>query len=297
MDNLSVASDAGSAHDPADAGPTSDDAGSRSDATATTDGDASNTAGGTGKVSVSQSRQPFSGLGGGVLGNFGFDYDPDFGAPNPALKCATSSVGSCRIQECDVVSLPQDGGFPVVPSAGNITVKGGKLGPTGVTLTPNAWGAYQGEPVLSQLFASEDTLTLEATGAEVPAFSGQSVKAPSDIQVTAPAFSNLGSTKFPRDSDLDVVWTGASFGDVLVTVTSVHMRVRAVTLSCTFQGSSGSATIPTTALGKLDRVDGNTITGAIGILPRTEARFNAGAWNIAFRVTAMGNGGFYTVTN
>jgi len=226
--------------------------------------------------------------------------------------CTTTTEGSCKVTDCtfatsdagptDAGPRPDAGPAPdagpvMADNAGVLTIKGGKLAAAGVTLSPGANGAYSPTTGSTQIFAGGDTVTVDAVGAQVPAFSGKALQTPNDIVLTSPTFDTAAKTSFPRDADLNVAWTGGGTGNLNVNVTSIRSGTRSVTIACTFGASGGTGVVPTAALSKLDQTDGTTVFGSISIQPQNSVPFTSGDWNVTFTTTATGKSGLFTTTN
>jgi hypothetical protein len=190
---------------------------------------------------------------------------------------------------------PFDAG--ALPSAGTITITGGSISPSFVLNPTGAGGPYATVSAQKQSFNAGDTLSVTATGGQVPAFSGKTVTAPGEITLTAPMFDAIGQTSFSRATPLAVTWTGASSGSILVLLTTSQPNVRAVEVACIYPAPTGSASVPAAVLGMIDKADGKTISGRLGVQPIVDAPFTSGMYSVVFRARATSQGGNFTATD
>ena len=208
-----------------------------------------------------------------------------FMASRPANPgCTRSMIGECEVLECvDAVVVP----LPPRHNAGVITVAGLSLD-SGFAFSFVDAGcfhcpAYDSVGVLPELWNGGETLTFAATGAtgaNVPAFSGMTVKAPHPITVTAPACTDLPSPQpncsVSRTADLTISWTGKAG-------TSVHAQLNSgrpnhlVSLSCRFDSSPG--TIGAAAMAKLGKRDAG-YSNHLSVLGSNQTKFSAGSYEI-----------------
>ncbi|HVH42967.1 MAG TPA: hypothetical protein VM925_11510 [Labilithrix sp.] len=223
--------------------------------------------------------------------------DPDATA-GTASTCTTSTVAGCTVLDCPGSggSTGKDAGaVKTPPNAGAITITGGALPSGGLSLTPTGVnGTYEAETLKELAFEDGDELVVSAKGADVPAFAGKSVHGPSNITVTAPAFNQQFQTSVDRSKDLNVAWTGTSAGDVTIGITSSRQNGRFVQVECKASAASGTASVPSEALSKLEVPDGKSIFGSISITPSAAVTFEAGEFDVTFRVQGSGKTGTFT---
>ncbi len=186
---------------------------------------------GGGNQPISGGVSAFSYSGGGQAG---YDVGAGFG---PDSGCTDMTFGPCDIGTCAAATSN--------PNAGTITVMGGTQA---VTLTPGSDGSYTDATGTTALWNGGETLTISASGGMVPAFMG-SVQAPAPVTV-----NQLGGAAWPaatatvnvsRATDLVVTWT-ATTGSVLIGIANNTSG-----MTCVFDGSAGTGTIPAAALGQL----------------------------------------------
>ena len=171
-------------------------------------------------------------------------------APVPA-GCVTKTVGGCIATSCPAV----DGILSSSLNAGAITVAGtGPDSPVTIRYTAMGDAGLMGYSARgnSQFFHGGDTITASgAGGPDVPAFAAQTVIAPNEIVVTSPACAAIKCPDIPRSHDATIAWTGGGAGKVEITyITDTDDGSK--TLSCSFDASAGSGTIPSAALMMLD---------------------------------------------
>lgn len=151
--------------------------------------------------------------------------------------CSTmQTIGPCVLLDCT-------GAAPALVSAGTITFAGAA---EPVTLTPDAGNAYtRFMTSAAPLFAGGDSITVAASGADVPAFS-TSLVMPGKTTITSPAKPTPQSPQLNinRTLDLTLQWTGSSVGKVQIGLNDLARH----TLLCGFDASAGMGTIPSAAL-------------------------------------------------
>jgi hypothetical protein len=225
----------------------------------------------------------------------------DFTKPTDAAPTESPCVvsmeaeGTCQLVACSVDD-PSGGagsggaaggaGAPTYlhESAGDITI-GGLLAP--ITLTPKADGSGYA-PAFAQMAAWDGTQTAQiaAVGDVIPAFS-TSVATPTSITFTKPVAGAVGTAlAVKRTEDFVVAWDQATNATVKVSFTSVKKvggKQDSTTMSCRFDGSTLSATIPATTMGKL--VDG---TGSILVASGTAGKVAAGEYEVNVELTNNG---------
>ena len=310
-DTTGATSDGGTGNDATtsnDTGTTGNDSGT-TNGDSSTGGDGATESGGsgkTGRINVSQTA-----IAGGTsyFSSVAASFSAGGGTVVVAGNCTTTTQGSCTVLKCTAppdagtVDAGEDGGDagPVVaPNAGDITVSGPKFPDGGsFVLTPGDAGTYQGAtgPTTAPIFAGGDNLTASAAGKDVPAFSNQTLVAPSDLDVTAPTFT-ASVTTFKRSENLAITWTaadgGAATGTVNVLVSAHDTPDDSSTIiTCAFPAAGGTGSVPTAALQDLPQANGTTINGFISIIPEAATPFTAGDWNITFSADATGASGAF----
>jgi len=155
-------------------------------------------------------------------------------------------------------------------SAGTITVTGAALP---VSITAGTSGVYTSFMANQVLFNGGETLTVAASGAEVPAFM-KSVTAPGKATITSPAKPSSTSPylMITRASGFTVSWTGGS-GTLFVALFGGTNQ--ATRVNCRFDASAGSGTVPVDALMMLPAGNGGFAMAAI-----TETSVTAGDWGV-----------------
>lgn len=211
-------------------------------------------------------------------------------------NCTVSKISGCEVTECDLGGTSaSDGGSATSPNAGTITLRGGSLPSEGWALEPTgANGAYAPVTSSSVVFVGGDNLTVSAAGGDVPAFADQSVKAPGDIELSAPTFDAQRRTTIDRTTDLTVAWSGSSGGSVTIDLGTTRVNERIVSARCVAEASAGSTEIPAAVLAKLDEADGSSVYGTIVVSPSAKTTFKAGDFDTTFWVMATGTSGTFT---
>jgi hypothetical protein len=195
---------------------------------------------------------------------------------NVAPPCTTRTEGACTITQCNFTSAdagapdPDAGVANTTRSAGVITVSGGGQM---VQLTPGANGTYPTDTQRMSVFAPGTELTVSAAGDAmgVAAFTG-TVTMPGPITVTAPMISLTAPTTIARAQPLMVTWTGGTTGKVSVVMASSASG--GASISCSYDATAGSATVPATVLMALPMGDGSIAIGGSSTREQTAGGFN-----------------------
>jgi hypothetical protein len=162
---------------------------------------------------------------------------------------------------------------PIGVSAGTLTISGGSLG-SGVTVTPDGSNNYQYQS-MGTLFSAGQALTVEASGATVPAFGPVSVVAPGLPILTAPAGAATGAYTISTTSDLKVAWSGGDSDAQIIFEGATNGSSSYFT--CVWASSLGEATVPQAMLAPLaGQGAGYLIYGQY-----TSTSFNAGAYSLS----------------
>jgi hypothetical protein len=198
-------------------------------------------------------------------------------------KATLATIGACRVESTD---RPVPITFSTSHSAGVITITGGAQT---VTFTPDASGAY---PVYSNqsagLWSGGETITVTATGAEVPAFSA-SATAPAPVQITQPAKVPAGTVvMFDRTQDFPVSWVPGSGGELhaMVVVNSQTAGEYQRQIDCAFQATAGSGVIPVAALTMLPAGR----SGYYDVRGRALTTITVGAYAVDVELQSINNG-------
>lgn len=235
-----------------------------------------------------------------VVAGFNEGYAP------PPSTCTTAMMAECSVTRCpaevipdagvpddagepdagvpdDAGPAPDAGPPPIAPHASTIMVTGGAMD---VTLMPDALGAYAPVSGASSLWAGGETLTYQALGATVPAFSAM-LTAPPHITVIAPAFSVAARVTIDRTMPLTARWTGGSMGttaNVVVSVTGVDAAAGTVVATCTYAAPAGEGTIPLEVIGLFAVGDG-TFTVSTSTSTMAEP---GGGWMVTLSASSIG---------
>ena len=198
--------------------------------------------------------------------------------------CTTSTVAGCEVEECGEFVLSSE---PLRwENAGAIKVDGVRLDAGfNFEFDPACTGTcvpYRSpRELLPRLWNGGETLTVSATGGDVPAFSGKTVTAPSEITLTAPVCSpELASADcgLSRSADLTIAWTGGASTTVLATLRSNRSN-RHVVMNCRFASSPGI--VSAEAMSKLGADDAG-YSSVLSIQGSNRTTFTAGDYDIAF---------------
>ncbi len=212
-----------------------------------------------------------------------------FSISNAIDRCTVTVAGACTIRRCVDGS---DGGTVSVHTAeaGMLTITGTLLD-AGLALVNR--GGFDGYSAayLDPLWAGGETLTASGTGGDVPAFSGQSVVAPSAISVSAPVCPNDQCGSLSRAVPLAVTWSGGASGTVLVTLAAGTSTPRAsVSIECGYPASAGSAMVPAAVISEMQPY----LSGSVTVENTATKSFTAGEFAITFTARAAGVSGSAT---
>lgn len=158
---------------------------------------------------------------------------------NAALAATITEEQGCRVVEGAVAG----GERPAVyPTAGTVRIDSESLNPEGVEQL------YTGLEVLgAPQFEAGSRLTFSASGGDVPAFA-DSVRLPPAFQVTSPALSDTLS--IPLTEDLTTTWINGGSGTTYVSLYGLAAETYTI-LSCPFEATAGTGTVPASLLSKL----------------------------------------------
>lgn len=194
--------------------------------------------------------------------------------------CQRIEEGSCYLLLCPSSGGPI-GSLPNPRTAGTIQVS--TVSGTSVTLAPAADGTYPPESGNTPFWFPGDTVSVEAGGADVPAFS-VSVPAPSSIEITAPI--DGPSIDVDASVDLSFAWTGSgpSAGKVLVSLSSNDTAAGLTgVLGCELDPGAGQGTMPASLLGKLP--PSNLAALSVSVVSRTS--IDAGGYAVELVASAI----------
>jgi len=188
--------------------------------------------------------------------------------------CQLEFTGACFTLICDLT----DGGDQAPPpgaaqSAGNITI-GGTVPTFSVAYDPGTmvYNAMPAVPKDKLIFAGGDTITFAAAGADVPAFAA-SIVAPTSLVATSPVLPS-GTFSIETSKDLVFTWTGSSAGgvnfNVRSTTKSAGTTVSGGIVSCRFEPTALTGTIPAGLLQKLRKTDATTTAALTTDLSNTK---------------------------
>jgi hypothetical protein len=245
--------------------------GSSSDATA--DGGGVDTGPPPGQGVVIFSQEPEGGV-----GSFAAGFALTAASKVPT-DCTVLDAGACVTTSCPKATASDasapDAALP--PNAGALTVTGGIFGTTGTGLSIDKAGTYYYQAP-GNVFTPGDTLGVAGAGNTVPAFAEQTVVGPATIKLTAPAAA-AGKITIPTGQDLVVTWTGGTAGaKVFLFGNAVFTNGDSANLTCSWDASTGTATVPKAALAPM--AAGNAEGSDLQWYQAAQTSFSAGAWPI-----------------
>ncbi len=176
--------------------------------------------------------------------------------------CQRSTWGACSVAKC-----VQDVGLRLSPwSAGEIFVAGSLLG-GGLSLAPEEVSVVASAPAWR---GPGQLLTVSASGADVPGFSGHSLASPEALKFTGP----VGDIS--RAAPLTVTWMpGAADTDAVV-----ELFDGAVWVSCLAPAGTGELSIPVGATANLPTTAGRDLV--LSLSSRRHTDFVVGDWSVRF---------------
>ena len=184
--------------------------------------------------------------------------DPAATPPN----CTATTAGRCKLLSCPQGSPGgiDAGSAPMKIDAGAITISGGPLPASGLTLTVKP-GTHDYTSVQDKTagIANADWIVFAASGGGgVPAFTA-SLVAPVRIDLIAPAVTSATPLAIPRSGDLALAWTGgtASQGQLVLQLYPPNTTTTPVVLECAFDPGAGSGTVPASLLQSFPEATGH----------------------------------------
>lgn len=185
-----------------------------------------------------------------VLGNFFVDH---------STVVASRDDGSCHIEQRNtVMELPINGG--------TITIMGGGAGTVSVPFDPMVGGYVAQGTGLS--YGPGDQLTISTSGAMVPPLSGQLVF-PVRVTVTS------GTPTVLHKSGFTATWDPTA-GPVTIGITQYPSGAPELRITCAFDGTAGTGTIPAAALSDVL----TTTSVGIGVSMQTRLMVMAGDYPV-----------------
>ena len=170
--------------------------------------------------------------------------------PGTETKCTRVNDGPCTASTCD--EAPAGGTKTIFASAGTVTITSTEVTGT-ATLEPDAANEYPGpsSPPFAMDFLGGEHVQFKATGATVPAFSGE-LSVPLVLLLSQPLFvKGAASLDVPRSQDLSLAWTRGVDG-VFLYLTAASQRADGMPgnayLTCQIPSETGSATIKSSML-------------------------------------------------
>jgi hypothetical protein len=176
--------------------------------------------------------------------------------------------GACQLTSCQLGGIGSPG-----PGYGNFGPISASVGTTTVPLT------YDGTGYGAVYFPSSITL---GTGGTMTFHGGDAAGVPTfDVSATIPGLAVItspvpktdgGAAIIDTSQDLSVTWLPISIGQIQFGLNGGSSSVAGVAISvaCTFEGASGSGTVPHTLLSSLKEMSGTTPTYA-GLSSELEA--------------------------
>ena len=219
--------------------------------------------------------------------------------PGSGLACKTTTSGVCFARVCDISGL--DGGTPTLFSrdAGDITVTG-----VGASMATISFGpihsttsmGYTPAQGMTLFYKAGDKLTAKgAGGADLPAFALQTLTAPGDIVLTSMGCAGSVCPDLDRTQDLVVTWTGGGAGKVGV-LFETDSDVSHVDLTCDFDATAGTGTVPHALLMLLGKADSDVTSGIETILSYSRQSFTVGSTPTIFEAEVPVTQGLLTVS-
>jgi hypothetical protein len=179
----------------------------------------------------------------------------------PGAACAEEKFDNCSVFTCPQGQTTT----PTYVSAGTLTVTGAR---ESITMSPEPDNSYMAHVSMQTLFSGGEMLTFTGSGADAPGFTA-SIRAPSRISITSPTKPPTdGAVAVDRAQPFRVAWSGGGAGIVQVFVSPSS---GGVLVSCRFEASAGSGSVPAAALGQLPAGAGVFSTSSIADATTDEA--------------------------
>jgi hypothetical protein len=188
-------------------------------------------------------------------------------------NCHVSTVGECTFSLCYT-----DNEDKLHVSAGDLTVEGVKPFSDGV-IQPNQELLYAAVADDGGLLAGGSTITVKASGGQVPAFS-ISTTAPDPIVVPYLEMHH-GAFQLNPAYDFPLAWTNGKDGTVEVELTASEHPGNLV---CVFPAAAGNGVVPAGTLQKMFTKTGAAFGGSMNIRAITRTKVAAGKFAIDMSV-------------
>jgi hypothetical protein len=203
----------------------------------------------------------------------GGSFGAGFARPTGGSVCTLNRVAPCDVFECTTSTV--DAGALTYASAGDVSITGGTQS---VTVSPGSNGSYTFKNTTTVLWNGGETLTMRASGGEVPAFSG-TVRAPTTATITVPSAPPAGQSLVINRASFGISWSGGSGSMVYLQLGRSSSSTQSVMLQCVFDGSAGSASIPPAAMAYI--TPGSS--GYLAAYTRNTTPVIAGSWAITLQ--------------
>lgn len=183
----------------------------------------------------------------------------------------TKTVGPCVLEIIGEGTAAQETDV----SAGTVHLTGGAAA---IDLAPMSDNTYAPSTGATALYAGGETLVVTADGKDVPAFT-TSLTAPSKVTLAAPVVAS-GALTVKRSSGVTATFssaaTGAAAGSVVLYFSATSTTM-AFALTCTFDASAGTGTIPAAAF-----ADFPAGPGTFDFYVKQASRVVVAPWDIHF---------------
>lgn len=212
-------------------------------------------------------------------------YDPNAASP----VCTRSETRNCVTHRC--------GAIKNVPSAGDITIKGGS---EDVLLRPGTSGAYTEYRNTSTLtFQRGQILNLSASGKDVPAWQTPLTIPTQVFSLQSPSPARIDLTwVLHKTQDLALTWTPTTPGhSVRIELSQDFGQSQGTLIECVFDGSQGAGSVPASVIAQLQTTVG--INHAVGVLvgPGSEIRLSPPGWDVSVWTIGVGRTGIATIAD
>ena len=197
--------------------------------------------------------------------------------------CTAVVLGDCTARDCG--SAIRGSVSETYQSAGTLAVKGPSID---VQLEAKADPLLQYGSSLSGLaqWAGGESLTVTTTGAEVPAFAGEAITAPSFVSLTAPSCPMSDCGTIPHDVPLLLRWSGGTNGTVSLRLNGSSDGEPGKSVTCNFAASAGTGAVPAEMLSTLS--DLAPRYGSLSVSTHSSRVFNAGDYSVTLHAGTQG---------
>jgi hypothetical protein len=207
-------------------------------------------------------------------------------ATHDTRSCTSTSVGACIFSSCalsEVTIVPDERAAGVVTYTGSAFTGGAFAASFDPKGKRYAWTTFSATPV------EGETVTIAATGGDVPAFDVGALRWPSSIELTAPSCSPTCDVEMTKD--LSVTWENGTVGTVVVALSLGTAGKTLDTLRCEAPVTARALVVPKEGLAMFATTG---VPVQLVVQPREERTLEVNGWRV---LASLWNGGGYAQLN